>query len=86
MREGKFPQKYSLQAHGCYSVKNKTLFLHRNQIIIYKGCAKVDKSSVESFLKKFGYVIVIGRKFVHNKFQGSDSKNDRFSGKKLFLQ
>ena len=33
---------------------------------------------------KFGYVIDIGYKFFHNKFQGSNSKNKRFSGKKRF--
>ena len=41
---------------------------------------------VGSFLMKFGHVTDIGYKFFHKKFQGSNSKNDRFIKEKLILQ
>ena len=41
---------------------------------------------VLNFLMKFRYVIGIGCKFFHKKFQGSSLKNVRIILKKLFLQ
>ena len=59
--------------------------------IIYRVCQKnltkvmgYNFACVESFLMKFGYVIDIGCKFFHKKFQCSNSKNDKFIEKNRF--
>ena len=70
--------------------KEKTLLKHKNNT----GCAKKKVTKVVGynfacvwiFLMKFGYVIGIGCKFFHKKFQGSSLKNVRIIRKKLFLQ